>query len=155
MSDTSEIVEILTENDRPQFSIGVVAEMIGVSVHALRTYETAGLVYPFHTNSTRRMYSENDISRLRNIRIMIEDRGLNFAGIKALMSLAPCWDIKNCTASERAICPAFKDTVEPCWLIENKPHFCSEEECKECQVYKELTLSSNMKQYLQSHGKTV
>lgn len=155
MSSKSEIVENLPENDRPQFSIGVVAGMIGVSVHALRTYETAGLVYPFRTNTTRRLYSENDVNRLRGIRVMIEERGLNFAGIKSLLALAPCWQIKNCSEAVRAVCPAYQDMVEPCWLIKNKPHFCSEETCQECEVYKEVTLSSNMKQYLQNHWKLI
>ena len=129
--------------------------MIGVSVHTLRMYEAEGLVFPHRTASSRRLYSHNDINRVRCVRIMLDEQGLNIAGIKAMMSLAPCWDIKNCSREDRMSCPAYTDTVEPCWLVENKPHFCSEEECRECKVFTELTLCGNMKLFLKRNWKRV
>lgn len=149
------ITKNMTDTNRPVFSISVAADMIGVSVHTLRMYESEGLVFPHRTASSRRLYSHNDLHRLRCIRVMLDERGLNIAGIKAMMSLAPCWEIKNCAQEDRMRCPAYHETTTPCWLIENKPRVCSEEECRECPVYTELTLCGNMKLFLKRHWKQV
>lgn len=150
-----EIKERLKDRTRPVFTIGVAAEMVGVSVHTLRMYENEGLIIPQRTQSKRRLYSQTDIDRLQCIRLMIEERGFNLAGIKGMMSMAPCWDIKGCSESDRASCDAYKSSLEPCWVAKSKTSMCEDEDCTECPVYREVTTCHNMKSYLQQYWKKV
>jgi len=152
---TTQIQERLSDKTRPVFTIGIAAELIGVSVHTLRMYETEGLILPQRTKTQRRLYSQVDIERLQCIRTMIEDRGFNLAGIKAMMSMAPCWDIKGCSKTDRANCKAYDDALEPCWVVKTKAEICQDEDCAKCPVYKEVTTCHNMKSFLKQHWKTV
>lgn len=148
------IQEHLSDKTKPLFAIGIAAELLGVSVHTLRMYETEGLILPTRTESQRRLYSQSDIERLQCIRKMIEVQGLNLAGIKAMMSLVPCWEIKPCREADRIQCEAFKQSVEPCWAIKSKPDYCSSSDCKTCPVYDQVTTCKNMKSLLKEHWKT-
>lgn len=148
-----EIKERLTDKTRPVFAIGVAADLVGVSVHTLRMYETEGLIIPLRTESKRRLYSQSDIERLQCIRLMIEERGFNLAGIKGMMSLAPCWEIKGCSETDRQSCDAYQSSIEPCWMVKNKAAECQDEDCSACPVYLEVTTCHNMKSYLQEHWK--
>lgn len=152
---TRTIKERLADRNRPVFTIGVAADLIGVSVHTLRLYESEGLIIPQRTVSRRRLYSQFDIERLQCIRVMIEDRGFNLAGIKGMMSMAPCWEIKKCSESDRNSCDAFKASLEPCWMVKSDTSACQEEECSQCPVYREVTTCQNMKTYLQAHWKNL
>jgi len=86
---------------------------------------------------------------------MIEERGFNIAGIKAMMSLAPCWEIKGCSEADRASCDAYEHALEPCWIVKTKADICKEEDCANCPVYREVTICRNMKSYLKEHWKNV
>jgi len=151
--NATDIQDRLTDKTRPVFAIGVASELVGVSVHTLRMYETAGLIIPQRTKSKHRLYSQTDIERLQCIRVMIEDRGFNLAGIKGLMSMAPCWEIKGCSETDQTDCEAFKSSFEPCWVIKTKATVCQDEICNECPVYRGVTTCHNMKSYLQEHWK--
>ncbi len=143
----------LEDKSRPVYAIGVAADLVGVSVHTLRMYETEGLIIPQRTASKRRLYSQADIERLQCIRTMIEDRGFNLAGIKGMMSMAPCWEIKGCSEMDRQGCDAYKSSLEPCWVAKSESSACQDEICSECPVYKEVTTCHNMKSYLQANWK--
>lgn len=149
----TDIQNRLTDKSRPVFAIGVASDLVGVSVHTLRMYEAEGLIIPRRTQSRHRIYSQSDIERLHCIRTLIEVNGFNLAGIKGLMSLAPCWDIKGCSEADRAICDAYKSSLEPCWLVKAKTTDCGENECVECHVYQDVSTCHNMKSYLQEHWK--
>jgi MerR family transcriptional regulator, heat shock protein HspR len=127
--------EEIDDNNRGLYTISVVADLIGVSVHTLRMYESSGLIIPQRTETKRRLYSRADIQRLKSIRILIEDHGLNLAGIKALLSMIPCWELINCTAESRKICDAHNNMTEPCWMVKCKGDECNDIICSECEVY--------------------
>ena len=74
----------------PVLTIGIVAEKLNVAVQTVRLYEQEGLILPHKTDSGRRMYSMHDLERLRCIRKMITEHGLNLNGIKRIMSMIPC-----------------------------------------------------------------
>ena len=143
----------LNDKNRPVFTIGIAADLIGVSVHTLRMYETEGLILPSRTESQRRLYSQSDLERLQCIRTMIEEKGFNLAGIKAMMSMAPCWEIKGCSESDQASCDAYHAAIEPCWVVKTKGGACHEEDCSECAVYNQVTTCHNMKTFLKEHWK--
>jgi DNA-binding transcriptional MerR regulator len=68
------------------FGIGVVADLTGTGVQNLRAYEKAGLVHPQRTDGGTRLYSSDDVARLRRITLLL-DAGLNLAGIAMVLQL--------------------------------------------------------------------
>ena len=68
------------------YGIGVVSQMIGTGVQNLRTYEKAGLVDPLRTAGGTRLYSADDLTRLRRV-LELLGRGLNLAGIALVLEL--------------------------------------------------------------------
>ncbi len=137
--------------DDPVFSIGVAAEKFNVSVHTLRLYESQGLIMPHKTASGRRMYSQSDLDRIACIRTMIEENGLNIAGIKWLLALIPCWELLPCSQEDRRQCNAFSDNTQPCWMARDRAPRCSDVECRDCHVYKDLSSCHNFKEFLKEH----
>ncbi len=115
----------IDDNNLPVYTIGVAAKLVDTSVHSLRLYESAGIMTPKRTETKRRLYSKNDISRLQCVRHFIEDEGLNLAGIKMLLSTVPCWKIKPCNVENRIDCDAYTKMGEPCWIVKNVGEICA------------------------------
>jgi len=61
--------------------------MVGVHTHTLRYYERVGLVEPRRTHSNLRLYSDEDIQRLRRIRNLMDKLGVNLAGVEVILNL--------------------------------------------------------------------
>ena len=78
--------EMLPRDDEPCYVISVAAEMISVHPQTLRRYEDIGLIRPARV-SGKRLYSPNDIERLRKISRLTEDLGVNLAGVEVILSL--------------------------------------------------------------------
>jgi hypothetical protein len=68
------------------YGIGVASELVGTAVQNLRAYERAGLVDPSRTSGGTRLYSPDDIARLRQVQRLLAD-GLNLAGIARVLDL--------------------------------------------------------------------
>lgn len=123
--------------DQPLYTIGVVAELIGVHPETLRVWERNGLLKPARSNK-QRLYSNSDLKRLRFINDLIETKGLNLAGVKQMLNLYPCWWLRNCEgpSDDRRDKPVnyakvcWKDTNSFCMVIEDKADFCSS--CEHC-----------------------
>jgi MerR family transcriptional regulator/heat shock protein HspR len=75
-------------SDEPCYVISVAAKMIGVHARSLRYYERTGLVEPSRSQGNIRLYSPADIERLRQIKTLIDDLGVNLAGVEVVMRLA-------------------------------------------------------------------
>ena len=67
--------------DDPCYVISVAARMVGMHAQTLRYYERAGLLLPSRSQGRRRLYSNADIARLREIQRLISDLGVNLAGV--------------------------------------------------------------------------
>ncbi len=76
-----------TERDEPLYVISVAARMIGVHAQTLRYYERAGLIAPSRSEGNRRYYSEHDLERLRRIKTLMDDMGMNLAGAEVVLRL--------------------------------------------------------------------
>ncbi len=124
------------DHDEPLMQIGVVAEMLDISVHTLRLYESEGLVIPYKKDSKHRLYSQNDVIRLKCIRDSIINKKFTIAAINALYSMIPCWAIKNCSDEDKKNCEAYKSVLSPCWTFKHKSNMCEAQECRKCIVYK-------------------
>ncbi|WP_138420067.1 MerR family transcriptional regulator [Aquibacillus sediminis] len=71
-------------NDRAAFPISAVKEWTELSARQIRYYEEQGLVHPKRSEGNRRVYSFNDMKRLKKVKELI-DQGINIAGIKAML----------------------------------------------------------------------
>jgi MerR family transcriptional regulator/heat shock protein HspR len=62
--------------------------MLGMHPQTLRKYERLGLVQPSRTIGSMRLYSRDELERLRAIKRLVDDGGINLAGVQRLMSIA-------------------------------------------------------------------
>ena len=74
--------------NEPKYVISIAARILGCEIHTLRYYEKLGLVQPFRSEGNIRYYSEADIDRLRHVKALMEDMGVNMAGVEVIMHLA-------------------------------------------------------------------
>jgi MerR family transcriptional regulator, heat shock protein HspR len=75
------------ERYRPRYVIHIAAELIGVKTHTLRYYERSGLVKPQRSPGNIRLYSESDIDVLRRVRNLIDELGVNMAGVEVITNM--------------------------------------------------------------------
>jgi MerR family transcriptional regulator, heat shock protein HspR len=73
--------------DRGVYMISVAAELAGMHPQTLRIYETRGLITPKRSPKNTRLYSHEDVERLRRIQEMTADLGLNLAGVERVLDL--------------------------------------------------------------------
>ena len=73
--------------ERPVYVISVAAELVEMHPQTLRLYERKGLIRPKRSAGKTRLYSERDIERLREIRRLTQELGVNLAGVEEIMRL--------------------------------------------------------------------
>jgi MerR family transcriptional regulator/heat shock protein HspR len=74
------------DRTHPVYMIGVVASLTEMHAQTIRLYERLGLVTPLRKNNIR-LYSESDVERLRQIRRLTQDMGVNLAGVEVILEL--------------------------------------------------------------------
>jgi len=77
----------MDEESKPRYVISVATSMVGTKAHTLRYYERLGLVQPERSSGNIRLYSEEDIDRLRYIKALMSDCGVNLAGVEVALRL--------------------------------------------------------------------
>ena len=70
-----------------QFIISIAARIVGVQTHTLRYYERIGIIEPARSRGNIRLYSERDIAHLRRAKTLIDDMGVNLAGVEVITRL--------------------------------------------------------------------
>lgn len=70
------------------FFISVAARMLGMHPQTLRKYERLGLVQPSRTIGSMRVYTRDELDRLKIIKRLVDDGGINLAGVQRLLSIA-------------------------------------------------------------------
>ena len=75
------------ERHHPRYVIHIAAELIGVKTHTLRYYERSGLVKPQRSQGNIRLYSDHDIEVLRRVRNLMDDLGVNLAGVEVINNM--------------------------------------------------------------------
>jgi MerR family transcriptional regulator/heat shock protein HspR len=68
--------------------ISVAARLLGMHPQTLRKYERLGLVQPSRTVGSMRVYSRDELDRLKAIKRLVDDAGINLAGVQRLLSIA-------------------------------------------------------------------
>ena len=83
----SRTVRAEIDRDRGVFMISVAAELAEMHPQTLRMYEARGLITPKRSPKNTRLYSQQDVERLRRIQRMTTDEGLNLAGVETVLAL--------------------------------------------------------------------
>lgn len=83
----SERFERPDDEDAPVYVISVAAELADLHPQTLRAYEREGLLTPARTEGGTRRYSQRDVERLRLIKALTTDEGLNLAGVRIVLEL--------------------------------------------------------------------
>ena len=139
------IKEIDRDINRAILTLGITSKLSGIPAHSIRQYIEKGLLIPFKLDNNRQLFSMNDVNRLKNIHHIIQEKGLNFAGIRAMFSMIPCWEFKNCSEEARQKCDGYLRDLQPCWELSDKGITCKNEVCRECEVYTCFSESPELK----------
>jgi len=75
------------EVNEPKYVISIAARILRCEIHTLRYYERLGVVKPYRSEGNIRYYSEADIERLRHIKVLMDDMGINMAGVEVIMRM--------------------------------------------------------------------
>jgi hypothetical protein len=128
-----------------KIKIGEVARHFDVSVDLLRLYEREGLLIPLKSVKGTRYFTELDYPWIATVLRLIREAHLNFAGIRHLLALLPCWDILRCGERRNAGCSVISEAAAPCWMAQN---CCNPGDCYACDVYREACRCANLKAFV-------
>ncbi len=79
----------MNQDDRePRYVISVTARMLGIQTYTLRYYERIGIIEPARSRGNIRLYSESDVARLRRAKTLMDDLGVNLAGVEVILRMA-------------------------------------------------------------------
>jgi len=68
--------------------ISMAAELLGMHPQTLRKYERLGLIQPARTIGSMRLYAREELERLRLIKRLVDEQGVNLAGVQRLLAVA-------------------------------------------------------------------
>ena len=77
----------MTERQR-LYLISMAAELLEMHPQTLRKYERLGLVRPHRTQGSMRVYTDDELARLRTIKALVDEAGINLAGVQRLLLIA-------------------------------------------------------------------
>lgn len=127
-----------------RIKIGEVAQHFDVSVDLLRLYEREGLLIPLRSPKGTRYFTRLDYPWIATVLRMVREAGLNFAGIRHLLALLPCREIRGCSESTRENCSLAAGADAPCWIHKN---CCRLVDCYRCEVYRAAPRCENLKTF--------
>jgi len=77
----------MNRDDEPRYVISIAARILGTQTYTLRYYERIGVIEPKRSQGNIRLYSEGDIVLLRRVKTLVEDMGVNLAGVEVILRL--------------------------------------------------------------------
>ena len=77
----------MNNREEPCYVISVAARILGMQTHTLRYYEKIGIIEPYRSQGNIRLYSERDIVLLRRVRSLVDDMGVNLAGVEVILRM--------------------------------------------------------------------
>ena len=106
---------------RPVYVISIAASLAGCHPRTLRIYEEEGLLDPVRTDTNIRLYSDEDLERVRAIRYLTQNRGVNLAGVKLLLQLRDAADLLDEIANVLDEQDAEAEVAEPIEAVDDEP----------------------------------
>ncbi len=91
---------LVANGNRPVYVISIAANLAGCHPRTLRIYEEEGLLEPVRTDTNIRLYSDDDLQRVRVIRYLTQVRGVNLAGVRMLLQLRNIADMLDELAAQ-------------------------------------------------------
>ena len=76
------------QNEEPRYVISIAARILGVQPYTLRYYEKIGIIEPSRSRGNIRLYSDRDIAHLRQVQTLMDDLGINLAGVEVILRMA-------------------------------------------------------------------
>ena len=74
--------------DEPVFSISIVSRMVGIHQQTIRSYERIGLIKPARSAGNTRVFSQRDVERLQRVLSLMNDLGVNLAGVEVVLRMS-------------------------------------------------------------------
>jgi MerR family transcriptional regulator/heat shock protein HspR len=140
-------------SEKTWLKIGEVARKLDIAVETIRMYEREGLLLIEKTKAGQRVFNENDLHWISCIRRLIKEQGLNLEGIRRMLALMPCWELRPCSEEERKNCPAYSGSTRPCWMIKVElSETCRTFNCRDCTVYQSASRCENLKLLLRKQA---
>ena len=78
----------MKKDTEPRYVISVAADIIGVRTYTLRYYEKVGIVKPARSRGNIRLYSDMDLALLQRVKALMEDLGVNLAGVEVILRMS-------------------------------------------------------------------
>jgi MerR family transcriptional regulator/heat shock protein HspR len=82
-----------------KYPISVASKLTGVPEHKLRAFESAELIGPSRTEGGTRLYSDEELERIRRI-AELSDKGINYAGVREILGIAEGQEEPGSSAEE-------------------------------------------------------
>jgi MerR family transcriptional regulator/heat shock protein HspR len=76
-----------SRDTEPCYVISVAAKIVGVHAQTLRYYERAGIIQPSRSRGNQRLYSERDLEKIRHVKTLVDDLGINLAGAEVILRM--------------------------------------------------------------------
>lgn len=126
--------KIAVGKESSEYFISDVSREVNLSQKTIREYEKMGLVKPRREPRTNnRIYSDFDISQIRQISHLIHNEGFTLPCLRRLVQLAPCWNVFDCDAKDS--CSAFKSPCKPCYETRQTVETRCDDSCDHCAIY--------------------
>ena len=77
----------MNSENEPRYVISVAARMLDIQTYTLRYYEKIGIIEPSRSKGNIRLYSDRDIERLKHLKTLMNDLGINLAGIEVILRM--------------------------------------------------------------------
>ena len=71
----------------PRYVISIASKILDVPTHTLRYYERIGIIEPCRSRGNIRLYSERDIVMIRRVKSLVNDMGVNLAGVEVILNM--------------------------------------------------------------------
>ncbi len=75
------------DDSEPRYVISVAARMLSTQTYTLRYYERIGIIQPSRSRGNIRLYSERDMAHLRRVKTLMDDLGVNLAGVEVILRM--------------------------------------------------------------------
>ena len=98
------------DRNKPVYTIGVAADLAGISQDTLRNYEDVGLIKPHRTSKNRRLYTQAEVEWASCIRELIK-QGHNIVSLKKILKYESCYQLKGCSEEVIQNCQAAKERL--------------------------------------------
>ena len=78
----------MKKDTKPRYVISIAAEILETRTYTLRYYEKVGIIRPARSAGNIRLYSDMDLALLRRVRTLMEDLGVNLAGVEVILRMS-------------------------------------------------------------------